>query len=133
MRDQVAVVETDNMADLVLSQGGTTISNLVRYQYKVGNLRRRYSSPLGVQRCSNLVRAHVLPAATQDLDMVNAMTNLVVQAVRKMHLPCLVARVERVGPTTPTAPRRSVDGCRVFGVPRRCRSSWVSPTGVAMP
>ena len=28
-RDQVAVVETDNMADLLLSQGGTTIANLV--------------------------------------------------------------------------------------------------------
>ena len=60
VRDQVAVVETDNMADLVLSQGGTTIANLVRYQHKVGNLGRHYSSPLGAQRSSNLVRAHVL-------------------------------------------------------------------------
>ena len=72
------------MADLVLSQGGTTIANLVRYQYQVGNLGRRYSSPLGAQRCSNLVRARVLPPAAEDFDMVNAMTNLVVQAVRKM-------------------------------------------------
>ena len=32
VRDQVAVVETGNMADVVLSQGGTTIANLVRYQ-----------------------------------------------------------------------------------------------------
>ena len=44
VRDQVAVVETDSMADLVLSQGGTTVENLVRYQYKVGNFGRRYSS-----------------------------------------------------------------------------------------
>ena len=74
------------MVDLVLSQGGTTIANLVRYQNKVGNLGRRYSSPLAAQRCSNLVRAGVLPPATKDFDMVNAMTNLVVRAVRKMDL-----------------------------------------------
>ena len=49
--DQVAVVETDSVVDLVLSQGGTTIANLVRHQKKVGNLGRRYSSPLGAQRC----------------------------------------------------------------------------------
>ena len=85
VRDQVAVVETDNMADVVLSQGGTTIANLVQFQ--VGNLGRRYSSPLGVQHWSNLVRAQVLPAATKDFDVVNAMTNLVVQAVRKLDLP----------------------------------------------
>ena len=48
------------MADLIQSQGGTTIASLVRYQYKVSNLGRRNSSPLGAQRCSNLVRAHVL-------------------------------------------------------------------------
>ena len=83
--DQVAVVETDNMADLVLSQGGTTIANLVRYQNMVGNLGRRYSSPLVAQRCSNLVR--VLPPATGDFDLVNAVTNPVVQAVRKLDLP----------------------------------------------
>ena len=59
----------------------------MRYQYKVGNLGRRYSSPLGAQRCSSLVRARVLLPATEDFDMVNAMTNLVVQAVRKMDLP----------------------------------------------
>ena len=74
------------MADLVLSQGGTTIANFVRCQYKVGNRGRRYSSPLGAQRCSNLVRAHVLPPATEDFDMVNVSTNLVVQAVRKIYL-----------------------------------------------
>ena len=72
VRDQVAVVETDNMADLVLSQGGTTIANLVRYKNKVGNLGRRYSSPLAAQRCSKMVRARVLPSATEDFDMVNA-------------------------------------------------------------
>ena len=87
VRDQVAVVETDNTADLVLSQGGTTIANLVRYQKKVGDLGRRCSSPLGAQRCSNLVSARVLPPATEDFGMVNAVTNLVVQAVRKMDLP----------------------------------------------
>ena len=86
VRDQVAVVETGNMDDLVLSQGGTTIANLVRYQHKVGNLGRQYSSPLGAQRCSNLVWAYVPPPATEDFDTVNAMTNLVVQAVRKMDL-----------------------------------------------
>ena len=77
VRDQVAVVETDNMADLVLSQGGTTIASL----------GRRCSSPLVALRCSNLVRARVLPPGGGDLDMVNAMTNLVVQAVRKRDLP----------------------------------------------
>ena len=85
VRDQVAIVETDNMADFVLSQGGTTIANLVRYQQEVGNLGRRYSSPLGAQRCSNLVRAHVLPPS-ENFDIENAMTNLVVQAVRTMDL-----------------------------------------------
>ena len=85
MRDQV-VVETDNVADLVLSKGGTTIANLVRYQKKVGNHSHPYSSPLGAQRC-NLVRVHVLPPATEDFDMVNAVTNPVVQAVQKMDLP----------------------------------------------
>ena len=59
VRDQVAVVETDNMADLVLSQGGTTIANLVRY-----HLGCRYSSPLVAQRCSNLVRVHELRIST---------------------------------------------------------------------
>ena len=87
VHDLVAVAETDNMADLVVSQGWTTVANLVRFQHKVGFLGRRYSSPLGVQRCSNLVRAQVLPPATEDFDLVNAMTNLVVQAMRKMDLP----------------------------------------------
>ena len=87
VRHQVAVVETDNMATLVVSLGGTTLANLVRYQYKVGKVGRRYSSPLGAQRCSNRVRAHMLPPATWDFDMVDAMTNPVVQAVRKTELP----------------------------------------------
>ena len=85
VRDQVAVVETDNVADLVLSQGGMTIANLVRYQFQVGNLSRRYSSPLKAERCSNLV-PHVLPPATEDFDMVDATLNLVVHSVRKMDL-----------------------------------------------
>ena len=39
-----------------------------------------YSTAFGVQRCSTLMRANVLrPAGTQDFDMVNAMTNLVVR------------------------------------------------------
>ena len=54
----------------------------MRYQYKVGNLGRRYSSPLGVR--------------AEDFDMVNAMTNLVVQAVRKMDLRAAVTRVEQL-------------------------------------
>ena len=86
MCDQVAVVETDNRADLVVSQGGTSIANLVRYQCKIGNLGRWCSSLLVAEHCSNLVRARVLAPATEDFDMVNAMTNLVVQAVRKMDL-----------------------------------------------
>ena len=121
VRDQVAVVETDDMADLVLSQGGCTIANFVRYQYKVGNLGRRCSSPLAAQRCSNLVRGHVLPPATEDFDMVNAMTNLVVQAVRKMDLPFWLPSLE-VSSWSDT-PRRSVDGCRVSWARRRRRSS----------
>ena len=40
------------------------------------------SSPLVAHRCSNVVRAHVLAPAFEDFDKVNAMTNLVVQAVR---------------------------------------------------
>ena len=87
VRDQVAVAEMDNMADLVLSQGGTTIANLVRYQCKVGNDAHRCLSPLRAQRCSNLVPAYVLPPATEDFDTVNATMNLVVQAVRKVDLP----------------------------------------------
>ena len=61
VRDQVAVAEKDNMADLVLSQDGTTIANFVRYQFQVGNLCR-------------FVTARV----------VHAMTNLVLQTVRKL-------------------------------------------------
>ena len=69
--------------------GGRSLEGLRTscYQYMIGNLGRWYSSPLGAQRCSNLVRAHVLPLAIEDFDMVNAMTNLVVQAARKMDLP----------------------------------------------
>ena len=70
VRDHVAVVETDNVADLVLSQGGTTIANLVRHQCNVRSVTS--VAPLGAQRCSNLVRAHVLPPATEDFDMVNS-------------------------------------------------------------
>ena len=118
--------------DLVLSQGGSTIANLVRC--KVGNLGRPFSSPLGAQRCGNLVRAHVLPSASEDFDTVNAMTNLLVHTVRKMDLSSwLPLRDSAAGPTTPTTPRRSVDGCRVSSTRRRRRSSWASPTGVPSP
>ena len=132
VRDQVAFVETDSMADLVLPQAGTTIANLVRYQYKVGNFGRRYSSPPGAQRCSNLVRARVLPPATEDFDMVNAMTNLVVQAVRKMDLfLAAVWRVEQLvrlrrphsgDPWTVAGfPGREDEGGHPWRRPRRCR------------
>ena len=70
--------ETNTMADMVFSPGGTSISSQVQYDYKTHNYGRRYSSAIGVQRCSNLIRSIVLPAGTQDFDMVNAMTNLVV-------------------------------------------------------
>ena len=63
------------------------MAKLVRYQFLVGNHGHRYSSPLGAQRCSNLVRAHVPLFVIEDFDTVNAMTNLVVQDVRKMDLP----------------------------------------------
>ena len=79
--------ESDNMADTVLSQGGTSVSSHVQYEYKTHDYGRRYASAIGVQRCSNLVRANVLPAGTQDFDMVNAMTYLVVQAMNKLELP----------------------------------------------
>ena len=74
------------MADLVLSQGGTSITSVVRYQYKTQRYGRRYSSLMEVQRCSNLIQVHVLPVGTQDFDMVCAMTNLVVQAMRQLDL-----------------------------------------------
>ena len=130
-RAQVAVVETDNMADLVL-QGGTTITNLVRYQYKVGNNGRWYSSPLGAQRCSNLVRAHVLPPATEDFDMVNAMTSLVVQAVRKTDLAA-VTQVEQL--VRQRRPHHG-DPWTVAGFPGREDEGGhplASPTGVPSP
>ena len=87
MRRRVSETESDNMADMVLSQGGTSITSVVRYQYKLPGYGRRYSSLLSVQRCSNLIRAHALPVGTQDFDIVNAMTNFVVQAMRKLDLP----------------------------------------------
>ena len=118
VRCQVAVVETDNMADLVLSQGGTTIANLLRYQNKVGNLGRRYSSPLGAQRCSNLVRAHVLPPATEDFDKVNAMTSLVVRAVRKMDLPSRLP-LRELGSWSDYADQHHGDSWTVAGFPGR--------------
>ena len=135
VRDQVAVVETDNMADLVLSQGGTTIANLVRYQCKVGNLGRRSLSPLGAQRCGNLVRAHVLPPATRDFDLVNAVTNLVVQAARKMDLPSWLP-LRELGSRSDYADHTTAIRGRSQGFLRRedeGRSSQASPTGVPSP
>ena len=135
VRDQVAVVETDNMADFVLSQGGTTIANLARYQYKVSNLGLRYSSPLAAQRCSNVFRAHALPRATGDFDMVNAMTNLIVQAVRKMDLPSwlpfreLSSRSDYADHTTAT--RGRLQGFQ--GANTKAVFPGVSPTGVPSP
>ena len=87
MRRHVTDTESDNMADMALSQGGTCISSLVQYDYKTHGYWRRYSSAIGVPRCSNLLRANVLPAGTQDFDVVNAMTNLVVHAMHKLDLP----------------------------------------------
>ena len=104
--DQVAVVETDNMA------------NLERYQYKVGNLGRRYSSPLVAQRCSNLVRAHVLPPATGDFDLVNAVTNPVVQAVRKLYLPFWLP-LRELGSWSDYADQHHGDSWTVAGFPAR--------------
>ena len=69
VRRRVTDTETDTTADMVLSQ--------VQYDHKTHNYGRQYSSAIGVQRCSNLVRSKVLPAGTQDFDMMNAMTNLV--------------------------------------------------------
>ena len=71
------------MADTVLSQ----VSSQVQYEYKSHDYGRRYSTAIGVQRCSNLMRANILPAGTQDFDMVNAMTNLDVQAMSRTDLP----------------------------------------------
>ena len=83
VRRRVIDTESDNMADMVLPQGGTSVSSHVQHEYKTHDYGRRYASAIGVQRCSNLVRA---PAGTQDFDMVNAMTNLVVQAMDKLEL-----------------------------------------------
>ena len=41
---------------------------------------------MGVQRCSIVIRSHVLLRDKEDFDNVNA-TNPVVQAVDKLHLP----------------------------------------------
>ena len=87
MRRRVLDTESDNMADKVLSQGGTSVSSQVQYEYKSHDYGQRYSTAIGVQRCSNLMRANILPAGTQDFDMVNAMTNLVIQAMSRMDLP----------------------------------------------
>ena len=87
VRRRAIDTESDNMADMVLSHRGTSVSNQVQYEYKTHDHGRRFSSAIGVQRCSNLVRANVLPAGTQDFDTVNAMTNLVVQATSKLELP----------------------------------------------
>ena len=84
VRRRVTDTETDTMADMVLSHGGTSISSQMQDDYKTHNYGRRYSSAIGVQRCSNLIRSMVLPAGTQDFDRVNAMTNLVVQAMNKL-------------------------------------------------
>ena len=94
-RSHLAWMSAENMADLVLSQGGMKIANSVSYLHSLA---------VGVQRCSNLVRAQVLPAATEDFDMVNAMTNLVVQAVRELYLPSLLGTWSDYAERT-TAPR----------------------------
>ena len=77
IRRRVIDTESDNMADMVPSQGATSVSSHVQYGYKTHDYGRR----------CNLVRANVLPSGTQDFDMVNAMTNLVVQAMDKLELP----------------------------------------------
>ena len=87
VRRRVLDTKSDNMADTVLSQGGTSVSSQVQYEYKSHDYGRRHSTAIGVQRCSNLMRATILPAGAQDFDMVNAMTNLVVQAMSRMDLP----------------------------------------------
>ena len=51
VRRRVAATESDNKADMVLSQGGTSITSVVRYQHKSHDYGRRYSSAIGVQRC----------------------------------------------------------------------------------
>ena len=40
-RRRVLDIESDNMADMVLSQGGTSVSNKVVYEYKSNNGTRR--------------------------------------------------------------------------------------------
>ena len=114
--------------DLVLSQGGTTSANFVRYQFQ------GVTSVVGIRHHSEQSATWFEPMCCllQDyFDVVNAMTNLVVQAVRKMDLPSwLPFRELGVGPTSPTAPQRSADGCMDFWAQRRRRSSWASPTGV---
>ena len=80
VRRRVIDTESDIMADMVLSQGGTSVSSHVQYEHKTHDHGRRYASAISVQ-------PGVLPAGTQDVDMVNAMTNLVVQAMDKLELP----------------------------------------------
>ena len=87
VRRRVIHTKSDNMADMVLSQGGTSVSSHVQYDSKTHDYGQRCASATGVQRCSNLVRANVLPARTQDFDKVNATTKLVVQAMDKLELP----------------------------------------------
>ena len=61
VRRRVSETESDNMADVVLSQGGTSITSVVRYQYKTPGYGRRYSSPLVVQAMQKLDWPEWLP------------------------------------------------------------------------
>ena len=127
VRRRVIDTESDNMADMVLSQGGTSVSSRVQCEYKTRDHGRRYASAIAVQRCSNLVRANVLPAGTQDFDRVNAMTNRVFQALNRLELPQWLPVIMRT--TLPDSASRS----RPTSVPARRGSFCPSLTGALYP
>ena len=67
--------------DLVLSQGGTRSRTSCVTSFRSATSVFVTYGGTALQQPGS---AHALPPATEDFDMVNAMTNLVVQAVRKM-------------------------------------------------
>ena len=75
-----------SMQHVVLSQGGDTLKRPVQYSYKFPAQGRKYAAEGGAQGMSRRARKLLLPAGVVDLDLKNAMTSLVAQAVPLLDL-----------------------------------------------
>ena len=119
----------------LFTRGRELAGTLIRPEVDIAELGIRYSSPLGAQRCSNVVRAHMLPSCDRGFRHGERHDESR-GAGRAQDLPHLLAAVTRVEQLVrQRRPHHSDpwDGCRVSWARRRRRSSWASRTGGAVP